>query len=328
MTTILIVVIVEQKGILCYTLLEIAEILLRRRSPAGLGNGNQTRKSKILKQIVTLYMLGPESTLHTNVVLLQFSRNISRNRNIVIGLLHSVITVSGTGRLSRVGALLAVYIIRSPWGYHRVHAIFGSFACAWLHLTALPTHHHTACTLDKFLVCALCSEALVPHNHSALLVTLLRGYIVRNLTYKMRLQLANIAVAHLLHKSLTLGIALPSTCRCLVATDMYLMIREHLNHLIDDILYKLHCLRIGNVKHVAEDTAVHLYAVRTIWPAAEFRIRCVYSTRVSRKFHLGHHLNVTLSRVSHNIAALILSVEIWTIRLICVISAIHRIDAP
>ena len=142
------------------------------------------------------------------------------------------------------------------------------------------------------------------------------------------MQFANIAVSHLLHQSLALVIVLPCACRCLVTSNMYLAVWEHLYHLVEHILDKLYCLWIGNIQHVAEYASVYLYAVCTVGVAAELGICCAHCTRVSGEFHLGNNLDMTLGCISHNIAALLLGIEIWAVCLVYVITTVYRVNTP
>ena len=184
-------------------------------------------------------MLCPECTLYTYIIFVQACRHACRYRNIVVYGFHIVGTISRYRWLVRVSALSAVYVVWNLCGDYGLHAIFRGLQCTWLSVTDLPAHHCTARALYHLLVGTAGGEALVPHYYSASLVTLLRCHVVRNLAHEIRLQLAYVSEALLLHQCLTFCIALPSTCGSLVTTDVNLIVWEHLNHLVKHILREL-----------------------------------------------------------------------------------------
>ena len=61
---------------------------------------------------------------------------------------------------------------------------------------------------------------------------------------------------------------------------------------------------------------------------AQLGVGCIYRARVTREFNLGHHLNVTLCCICHNLAALLLCVEVRAIRLTAVETAVYTVSAP
>ena len=62
--------------------------------------------------------------------------------------------------------------------------------------------------------------------------------------------------------------------------------------------------------------------------AAELGIGGKGGAGVSRKLNLGDNLDVTLFGIFYYLSCLFLSVEIGTVRLICVVAAVDGVDAP
>ena len=213
-------------------------------------------------------------------------------------------------------------------GNDGLHSISGSLQCTGLCVANLPTHHCTACAFNKFLVCSACGKALVPHNYGALFVTFLACDVVRELAYKVRLQLSYVAETHLLHKSLTLLVVLPGICGCLVTANVYLLVWEYVNDLVKHVLCELQHQWAGNVEHVAVYATVYLYAVCTVGATAKFGVCGIHGARMTRELNFGHNLNVALGCVCNNLAALLLCIEIGTIRLVYIVSAIYRVGTP
>ena len=172
MTTVVVAVVVKQKGILGDSLLEIAEILFCSRRPASLGDSCKTWQSQILKQIVILHMLCPEGTLYTDVVFVQVCWNTCRNGHIVIYRLYIVCSVAGNLRFIGIGALATVDVVWHLRGNDRFHTILSGLQSTWLRIANLPTHHCTARAFYEFLISTTGCQALIPHYHSALLVAL------------------------------------------------------------------------------------------------------------------------------------------------------------
>ena len=277
MAAIVIVVVVEQQGVLCYALLEVAEILLCRRCPACLGNGGEAWQGKVLEQVGVLHVLGPECTLYTNIVFVQVRRYACGYGCIVVHRLYVVCSVACYRWFVGIGTLFAVNVVWYLCGYDRLHAILCRLQRTWLCIANLPAHHCAACSHNLLLICSACSEALVPHYHGALLVALLCCHVVRYLAHEVRLQLSVVGESHLLHQGLALGIVLPGVCGCLVATDVNLAVREHLYNFIEHVLCKLQHQWACNVEYIAEDASANLHAVACIGVAAELgvcRVHC------------------------------------------------------
>ena len=144
----------------------------------------------------------------------------------------------------------------------------------------------------------------------------------------MRLQLTHIGQSQLLHHCLTLCVALPSVCRRLIATDVNLAVGEHFYYLIQHILRKLQHQWACHIQHIGENTSVYLHVVCSVRIAAEFGVGSIDSTRVTGELNFGHNLDMTLCRVCNNLAALLLSIEIWAVRLACIVSAIYAVGNP
>ena len=239
--------------------------------------------------------------------------------------LEIIATMTCHFRLARVVAMLTVDVVGDLRGDDRLHTHLGSLQCRRVCITWFPAHHHTTRALNHLHIGTGSREALVPHDNSTALIALLGGEVIRELAYKMRLQLADMTETHLLHQRLTLGVATPCRCGALVATDMDLLVGEDVHYFIQHILSKAHGAGIGYIEHIGEDTSIDLHIVRSIGPTTKLWVCRYGSTSMSGELHLGHNLDVALASIGHEFTSLILCVEVGTISLLGIVASILEV---
>ncbi len=106
---------------------------------------------------------------------------------------------------------------------------------------------------------------------------------------------------------LAVGAFLPSVFGTLVATNVDILRREDVHHLIDDILREPQGLCLAGAQHVLKYTKATSHLVRTA-RASQFRIRGKRRQHMSRHVNLRNHRDISVSGIFHDFARLLLSV--------------------
>ena len=106
---------------------------------------------------------------------------------------------------------------------------------------------------------------------------------------------------------LAMRTCLPTYLRTLVATNVYVLCREELANLGEDILEELHCLLLSDAKNVVGDAP---FAPYIVWTActSELRVSCERSEHVTWKVNLRNHSDAFAGSIVKDFLYLLLSV--------------------
>ena len=132
----------------------------------------------------------------------------------------------------------------------------------------------------------------------------------------MALQLTVIGKAQLPVTRLAFGIVLPCRGGTLVAADVDGFIGEKFYQFLQNILGKLHGLRIGHVEDVARNAAVRPYHMIAARVAAVLGIGGHGSHEMAGHIDFRHNLDVECFGVVHHVAYFFLGVEIGAVGLV------------
>ena len=296
---IFIVAIIKQHGVCRHTLPEILEVAVGLRSPACFGNGNETGQREPFHVVAVAHVLGPESTLHAIV---RFGRN-----GLIVRFAHIVGAVAGTGRILCGVALFAVDVVGAPRRIDvfqpQLGRLFGSgFGSG-------PAVDQSVGRLHRFGVGITCRDGLVPHGQLAPF----RLHKFGHLFDEMTLQLAVVGQSQFPVTRLAFGIVLPCRGGTFVAADVDGFIGEKLYQFLQNVLGKLHGLRVGYVEDVARNAAIRPYHVVAVRIAAVFGIGGHGCHEVAGHVDFRHNLNVKCFSIVHHFAYFFLGVEVGTV---------------
>ena len=326
-----VVVVVEEHAVGGDAGAEVVEVFLLGRCPSRFGDGDEARQGQIFEQIVAGDVLTPERSLHAAVVGTQVGGHAGGHRHVAVGGAHVVGAAAGSVGFTRVGALLAVDVVGSPGGDDGLQAQLCGLEGGGLHLAVVvfPAHDGAVRTLDEALVAARRGEAFVPHDDAAALVARLSAHVVGELAHEVRLQGAVVrAQAQFLHLGPALGVAFPGARGAFVAADVYLFEGEDVGQLVEHVLGKLDGAGVGHVEHVGEDAAVELDFMAPFRPAAELGITGHGGAGMAGELYFGYHLDVALLGVGHELARLVLGIEVGAVRLIREVAPVYGVHVP
>ena len=108
---------------------------------------------------------------------------------------------------------------------------------------------------------------------------------------------------------------LPAYLRTLITADVYILGREELADLCEDILEELHCLLLSYAENVVSNAPLAPYVV---WAAStsELRVCCKCCKHVSRKIDLRNDCDALAGSIVKNLPYLVLcevaSLSVWS----------------
>ena len=247
-------------------------------------------------------MLGPEGALHTVV---GFAGN-----GLVVGGAHVVGAVACAGRILGRVALLAVDVVGSPGGVDVLQSEFGGLLGG--SFGAGPAIDEGTGALDGFGVGIACGDSFVPDGELAALGLDEVGHFLD----EVALELAVVGESELFVAGLALGVVFPCGGGALVAADVDGLVGEDVHELLKDVLGELHGFGVGYVEDVAGDAARGPDGVVAVGVAAVFGIGGHGGYEVAGHVDFGHDFDVALTSVGHDVAELVLGVEVGAVGLV------------